>query len=118
MQKSLLLASLLAISVIISCSKDKAEDPNPCPYDESQLRYNGIIKNIINTNCATTGSCHGSPQDQGGGEYATYAQVKEKVTNGTFHNRVFVLMDMPSGAQLSTCDLQKLKDWVDKGAPE
>jgi hypothetical protein len=119
MRKFFMLSAIFAVSAISSCSHDKAEDPNPCAYDESQLKYNGFIKTIINTNCASDGACHGTPQGtDAGGEYLTYDQVKDKIDAGSFKSRVFDLKDMPQGSALSECDLKKLKDWVDAGAPE
>src|SRR5689334_1281687 len=116
MMKSLLCAA--AFLFISSCSKDKSEDANPCTYDASQLKYTGFIKNIIDTKCATTGSCHGTLQGQtGGGEYINYDQVKAKIDNGSFNNRVFNLKDMPQNSSLTECDFKKLKDWVSAGAP-
>lgn len=118
MYKILFAATIVAASLIVSCSKDKAEDPDPCAYESSQLKYTGFIKSIIDTKCASDGACHGSPQGtDAGGEYLTYDQVKAKIDNGTFHNRVFDLKDMPQGSALSECDFKKLKDWVDAGAP-
>lgn len=119
MNKLIALIAVGAIATFASCSNDKAEDPDPCAYDAAQLKYNGFIKTIINTTCASDGACHGTPQEQdAGGEYLTYAQVKEKIDNGSFRNRVLDLKDMPQGSALSTCDFKKIKDWVDAGAPE
>jgi hypothetical protein len=120
MKKILILSAFFASTIILSCSKDKAEDPDPCAYEASQLKYNGIIKPIIETKCASDGACHGTPQNaqDAGGEYATYSQVKAKIDAGSFANRVFVLQDMPQGSSLDACEMKKLKDWVDAGAPE
>jgi hypothetical protein len=119
MKRILVLASVISLAFIGSCSKDKTEDPDPCAYDASQLKYNGFIKDIINTRCASDGACHGTPQGpNAGGEYANYSQVKEKVDNGSFKNRVFDLKDMPQGSSLPECEFKKLHDWVDAGAPE
>ena len=121
MKKFLVMSSVIVLAFIGSCSKDKTEDPttNTCTYDAAQLKYNGFIKDIINTRCANNVACHGTPQQQNaGGAYATYADVKAKVDNGSFANRVFVLKDMPQGSSLPECELKKLQDWVNAGAPE
>ena len=119
MNKLITLSIFSAVFLIAACSKDKSEDPDPCAYDASQLKYNGIIKPIIISRCASDGACHGSPQEQNaGGEYMTYAQIKAKIDNNTFHNRVFDLKDMPQGSSLDVCELKKLQDWVNAGAPE
>ena len=119
MKKILALAPILLFTFISSCTKDKAEDTDPCAYDAAQLKYTGIIRPIIESRCASDGACHGTPQEQdAGGEYATYDQVKAKIDNGSFQNRVFDLKDMPQGSALSECELKQLKDWVNAGAPE
>jgi hypothetical protein len=119
MNKILTATAIVAMTFIYSCSKDKAADPDPCAYDASQLKYTGFIKSIIDTKCASDGACHGTPQGtDAGGEYITYDQIKAKVDNGTFHNRVLDLKDMPQGSSLSDCDYKKLKDWVNAGAPD
>jgi hypothetical protein len=121
MKRVLVLASVISLGFIGSCSKDKEEDPvtDPCAYDASQLKYTGFIKEIIDRNCASDGACHGTPQQpNAGGPYSNYAEVKAKVDAGTFTQQVFVTKDMPQGGSLSTCDYKKLEDWVHAGAPE
>jgi len=119
MKRILVFASVISFVFINSCSKDKTEDPDPCAYDASQLKYSGFIKDIINTNCASDGACHGTPQDaNAGGPYSNYAEVKAKVDNGSFSQQVFVTKEMPQGSSLDECDFKKLQDWVNAGAPE
>ncbi|MEO8086580.1 MAG: hypothetical protein ABI763_07160 [Bacteroidota bacterium] len=119
MRKLFVVSTIIAVSAIASCTKDKADDPNACIYKSSEIRYNGLISSIINTSCANNSSCHGTNQTQeGGGEYTSYDLIKEKVDNGSFKSRVFDLKDMPQGSSLSACDLKKLKEWYDAGAPQ
>lgn len=110
------IAIILGLS---SCTKDKTEEL-PCGgYETSQLKYSGLVRNIINTSCSGNVDCHGTPQSQtGGGDLTTYALVKEKIDNGSFNNRVFILKDMPQGSSLSECDYKIMKDWFDAGAPQ
>jgi len=117
MNRFLALASAIAFfSIIASCTKDKTD---VCAYDSSQLKYNGFIKDIINTRCSSDGACHGTPQQpDAGGEYTSYDLIKAKVDNGSFKNRVLDIKDMPSGTSLDECEFRKLKDWYDAGAPE
>ncbi len=119
MQKIIAIAMVSVLLIVISCTSDKSEDPNLCAYDAAQLKYNGLIKAIVNTNCAALGSCHGNPQEQNaGGELTSYLLLKEKVDNNSFKNRVFDLKDMPQGSSLGVCDFKQLQDWVNAGAPE
>jgi hypothetical protein len=118
MKKVLVFASAIALFAIGSCSKDKEDEEDPCAYDASQLTYNGLIKEIINTRCSSNGACHGTPNTNAGLEYTNYSQIKAKVDAGSFSNRVFVLQDMPQGSSLDACEMEKLKEWVNAGAPE
>ncbi len=119
MNKILIISIAILLSLCSSCTNDKSEDPNLCFYEASDLRYTGFIKNVIDANCANYSSCHGTSQSQNAGDDLTsYALVKEKINNGEFYNRVFVMKDMPQGSSLSVCDFKKLKDWYDAGSPE
>lgn len=119
MNKIKIFSSIALLAFFSSCTNDKAEDPNPCAFETSGLKYSGFIKDIINTNCANSSACHGTPQNQNaGGELTSYLLVKEKINSDAFNNRVFVLKDMPQGSSLSECDFKKLKAWYDAGSPE
>ena len=113
---------LATVAMILAgaCSKDK-EVVDPCPYDHTQLTYNGLVKSIFNSTCATTNACH-IPGGDGEGDFDTYAGVKIKINNGTMRTRLTDSSNpMPppgSGFTLDPCDKQKLLDWIDKGAPE
>jgi len=78
------------------------------------LKYDGLIKQIIDNNCTT---CHfaGGP---GNGDFTSYAGIKAKVDAGTFRQRVIVKRDMPIGTNLSPCDLNALHDWINANAPQ
>jgi len=100
-----------------SCTSDKRDLPQPtvsCDYNPQGLRYNGLIKSIIDNNCI---SCH-VPGGPGNGDFTTYAGIKAKVDAGTFRQRVIVKRDMPLNTVLSTCDLNALHDWLNANAPE
>lgn len=100
---------------------------NSCYYDKEDLLYgnedcnpSGVsfsqdITPIINASCATSG-CH----VQGGnanGLFENYDQVKVKVDNGSFRDRVVVQQDMPPSSSLSNCQIKYIQQWLDEGAP-
>lgn len=100
-----------------------------CYYDKEELLYPGecvvgdatvpgywtsTIEPLILSRCA---NCH-FPGGEGPGDLREYTNVKAIVDNGAFQQQVFVLRAMPQGGSLTPCDLQKLKAWVDAGAPQ
>ncbi len=82
--------------------------------DASQVRYQADIRPIIANRCATPG-CH----VQGGGSFTleNYAQLKAKVDDGSFEQRVLVVRDMPPGGPLTDCQIIFIQEWVSRGAP-
>ncbi len=119
MKQLLILTAVMAALIIPSCTKDKATNPNACTYLVDSLRYNGYIKQIIETKCATSNACHVTGGD-GNGDYTTYSGILEKINSGAFKARVLNLKDMPTAGSpaLDPCEFQKMKDWYEKGAPE
>lgn len=69
---------------------------------------------IINASCATTG-CHVSGGNAPG-DFTVFNELKSKVDNGSFEDRVLIQKNMPPNAQLSDCDLEILQAWLDSGA--
>ena len=100
-----------------ACTHDKGLDPALQAKTGScdSITYSKHIKAIINTQCATATGCHGT--GSGNGDFTAYIGVKAKVDNNTFSNRVVVVGDMPPGGPLPSADLEKVKCWLDKGAP-
>ena len=88
------------------------------PCDTSNVTYKVTIASIISANCL---GCHSSSGTGGGILLTTYAQVKDQVNNGKFwgtvnHESGYVPMPQ-NAAQLSDCDLAKIRIWIDQGAP-
>ncbi len=109
----------LVTAMLQGCYYDNEEElygPGPA-CDTTANVYNGKIKLLIDTNCAISG-CHGN--GAANPLLTTYAQVKAKIDDGTFKNRVIDLKNMPPPSQspLSACELQLISTWVAKGAPE
>lgn len=106
----------MAILLLFACYKDNEEEL----YSESECETAGAsfskdIAPLIQAECATPG-CH----VQGGsanGIFENYQNVKAKVDNGSFRNRVVVLKDMPPSSSLSNCQIAHIEAWLDAGAP-
>ena len=102
---------LLVVSLIIcsACTKDTDSNCDNIPV------YNGDVKNIIDTYCATAG-CHdgnnGAP-----GNFRSYQGLSTITSNGKFTRRVIELKDMPPGGNLPSSDFEKLRCWAENGFP-
>lgn len=115
MMKPFLISMLALACITYSCSRDKGLDPALQAKDACDtVRYNALIKPVIDTRCATPG-CHdaGSPN----GDFTNYAGVKAKVDNNTFKTRVIDQANMPQNTPLGADTLNRIKCWLSKGAP-
>lgn len=110
-----------------SCSKTNEEieskksagnsDGTPGNCDTTNMKYAANVQPILQANCY---SCHGNGLSQNGVSLDTYNQVKQQANNG---NLIGVITHasgypaMPFGRpKLSDCDINKIKDWVARGA--
>jgi mono/diheme cytochrome c family protein len=110
------LGTIACVAVIISCkttTKPVATTTPPAPPVVAATTYKNSIKNIIDDNCA---GCHrsGSPK----GDFTNYAGVREKIDNGSFKELVIEKKTMPPREPLSSADFNKVKQWLESGAPE
>lgn len=109
-----MLKKLIAAGAIImlmqSCYNDKEELLYPNEFgagDTTRPTYSGFVKPLLDSKCGT--SCHAT--------YMNYNGLKVVVDNGKFNDRVIVKADMPPAGPLSPQDRDKLKKWLDAGAP-
>ena len=85
--------------------------------DTTLVTYASTVKPIITDYCL---GCHSGSAPSANISYETFAGVKATVTNGTFwgsinHDAGF--SPMPKNAnKLSTCQLNKIKKWINDGA--
>ena len=83
------------------------------------ISYSQFIKPLITTHCI---GCH-NPSNSGGGiSLDSYQGVKSIAISGKLYGAVSHTSGfaaMPQGGQkLSSCNILKLKSWIDSGAPE
>ena len=112
---------LCVIGVVASgCYYDNEEDlyenyysNNKC--DTTDVSFSDFIMPLVDGNCATTG-CHVAG-GAGNGILMNYQNVKAKVDNGSFRERVIVQQNMPPNEPLTECQLNKIESWLDAGAP-
>ncbi len=87
--------------------------------DTSGVTYAAYIQPLVANKCV---GCHGNSNPGGGIKLTNYAEVKASVLTGKFYGSIAWtagFKTMPeSGAQLSTCQLSKVKAWIDSGMPQ
>jgi hypothetical protein len=86
--------------------------------DTANVTFAASIKPIIANQCQ---GCHSGSSSGGGYDLTTYTGIKTVVNNGRLWGSVNFLTGysaMPKGGtKLSTCELAKIKKWIDAGAP-
>jgi hypothetical protein len=122
MKKMLTLVLGFGISIysFTGCKNDKAEllyPPDPC--DSSNVTYSGTILPILRDNCYR---CHAGSNTVGPFNLDSYADVRTRAENGQLWGAVAHLdgySSMPKNAsKLSSCNLAKIKKWLDDGYPD
>ncbi len=109
---------VLIITSITSCYNDKEEILYPQTVcDTVNVTFSRSVVPILSSNCT---SCHGGNTPSAGIKLDTYADVKIQVTNGRLWGAVSQVVNyspMPKNAsKMSTCNLAKIKKWLDAGA--
>jgi hypothetical protein len=112
---------LIACVSISGCYYDVAEELYPATdgCDTSNVTYTADIQVMLQQNCL---SCHAQSANQGGIILEGYAQAKTFADNGRLlgsisHASGFVAMPQ-GGAQLPECSINKVRAWINHGAPE
>jgi len=117
--------ALLALGLFViaisntGCYYDKEEILYPQTVcDTTNVTYSSSVVPILLSNCTV---CHGGNTPSAGIKLDTYADVKIQVTNGRLWGAVSQAISfspMPkNAAKMSTCNLTKIKKWIDAGAP-
>jgi len=110
MKKLLLLSFFLLIFFVTSCSSG-SDDPIINPPDD--VTYAGDIKSIIDGKCL---GCHTNPPVNGAPmSLITYQNVKDAVESRGLIVRVENGSMPPAGTNLTTAQVQALKDWQTGG---
>ena len=106
--------------LVSSCYKDKKEilyPDNNC--DTSNVTFTSTIKPIMNNFCATSG-CHQGAAAAAGIDLSNYSGAKIIADNGRLMGTINFssgFSPMPKNAsKLSTCDINKISSWINKGA--
>ena len=118
------IVALLAVGLVIvllsatGCYYDKEEKLYPQTVcDTATVTYSSSVVPILLSNCTI---CHGGNTPSAGIKLDTYAGVKVQADNGRLWGAVSQAVSfspMPkNGTKLNTCNLTKIKKWLDAGA--
>ena len=113
--RSTSILSYLLLITLPACKKEQATPVTPEP--QKCATYSGDIAAIISSRCALSG-CH--VEGSAFGNFTEYNELKVRVDNGRIAQFVFELKIMPpaSAEKLTDAEKDKLKCWLDDGAPE
>lgn len=92
------------------CSQDTSNCTN------ATVSYTADVSKLISSSCL---GCHSGSSASGGINLSTYAGVKAVANSGKLYNSVAQngsAVAMPPAQKLSTCDISKIKSWVDAGS--
>lgn len=104
-----------------SCYNDNEYDLYPyaaTPCDSTNTTYSKTMTSIMTANCNV---CHSTAIASGGVITDTWDGLSVVALNGKLWGGVSWASgykNMPNGGtQLSSCDLAKIKNWINQGAP-
>ena len=98
-------------------AKNNGCNENQGACETAGVKYSAFVQPLVQARCQ---GCHSGSAPQGGVNLSTYAGVKTYAQNGKLYAAVTRSVNwMPNGgARLDDCTLEKLKAWIDAGAPE
>jgi hypothetical protein len=112
---------IIFIFTLSGCYYDKENELYPTQANCDTIgiiTYSQSVAPIMTANCNT---CHSAGNPSGGIITSNYEGLSIVAKNGRLYGAVSRqqgFLPMPDGAdQLSTCDLTKIKKWVDAGSP-
>ena len=109
-----------SILLTISCSKsseDTLTTPTQQLCDTVNMTYSSDVQPILQANCY---SCHGNGIVNGGVSLDDYSNVRDLAEDGELLGVITHAAGYPpmpdNGGKLSDCDINKIKDWINRGA--
>ena len=91
-----------------------AQDTSNCV--STSVSYSTDVSKIISASCV---GCHSGTSASGGINLSTYTGVKAAASTGKLYNSIAQngsAVAMPPAQKLSTCDISRIKVWVDTGS--
>lgn len=109
---------IFLVAIITSCTYDNEENYYSDVCDTLNVTYTETVKPILQANCL---GCHFNNNVQTGIELQEYADVKERVDDGSLlgsitHAPGFEPMPQ-NGEMLDECSISQIRIWIEMGAP-
>lgn len=117
------MAILFLSFLMVSCYYDKEDELYPVDggtCDVTDVKYSSDIKPVITTHCL---NCHSNTSASGLGQgikLENYADIQKYANDGSLYGSVAADPEyyvMPRDSRISPCSVQKIKAWIDNGAP-
>jgi hypothetical protein len=122
MKKLSILLLFTIVVAAVSCSKkDAAPAGNstnptaPVNCDGANAKFAADVHPIIQSNCATSGGCHGAGSNNGPGALESFIQIKNAAAS---IKSAVVSKRMPRGGSLNAAEIKSISCWVDGGSPD
>jgi hypothetical protein len=116
--------SFLLLIFLTTCYYDNEENLYPQlagSCDTTNVTYTLTVKPVLQAYCLSCHSTNASAGSGGGIKMEAYSDLKALVTSGKFYGSITHATGysaMPKGGSiLDNCTVQKLKKWIDDGAP-
>lgn len=122
----ILIATLMALTLVVACSSDDDTEPmaatpppvtpppaNPqaCPTDGQTVSYTVTVNPIFQTNCVP---CHNAAQANGGVRFDNYTVASTNAARAAVRTRAGTMP--PGGTPLPECDIRAIEGWSAQGA--
>lgn len=116
-----LIASLISLALLLlvpGCYYDNEESlyPEGVACDVANVSYSATVAPILQRECV---SCHSGAAASANIRLSTHAEVLAYAQNGQLYGSIAQLSGysaMPKGSKLPSCEILKIKSWVDAGA--
>jgi hypothetical protein len=115
---------LLLFVFVSSCYSDKYEELYPlngfvniCD-STSQVTYNKTISVLVNSKCV---SCHSHSNPSGNVDLSTYSAVLNATESGALLgsiNNAPGYVAMPPNISLQSCEIDRVKEWIQNSTPQ
>ena len=108
--------NLIATWILQGAKDLSCDSKGDCNIED--VTYSNFVKPVIDNTCV---GCHSGSSPSGGVNLSNYNNVKVYVDNGRFFGAInweSGYSSMPQGgSKLDDCTLDKIKKWIDDGAP-
>ena len=116
MKRTLVIYIFICAVILSACYYD-VEPNTTC--DMSNITYSGTVTSILNLNGCLTANCHGGTNPASGIKLTDYNSVKfmeSRLYGSLNHSPGYIAMPENAG-KISQCEIDKIKAWIDSGAP-